>query len=315
MTPLWPFGCAHQAITVSRKPPTPPTRIEKTVSAGEGTYYQKAGRMLSVPGIVFFIACLILSSLQPVLAAETTAPNDDLSTVVLENGGIVRGPRDKKVIALEFTGGSFADGGTTILAELKKRDIKASFFFTGDFFRITEFGPLIHKIRGEGHYLGPHSDKHPLYASWDNPPKLQVTREEFDADLDANFRTLAKFNILASDARFFIPPFEHYTPEISDWTSSRGMVLINLTRGTRSPADYMQDDDPKFVSAADIVRSILDYEKKDAHGLNGFLLLMHVGSGPGRTKDKLYNHLGSLLDELLSRGYRFARVDEMLSGK
>ena len=31
---------------------------------------------------------------------------------VYDRGCILRGPRDKKLIALEFTGGSFADGGT-----------------------------------------------------------------------------------------------------------------------------------------------------------------------------------------------------------
>lgn len=243
----------------------------------------------------------------------TTQSNvDPRSTVTLDRGCIVRGPRDEKVIALEFTGGSFADGGTIILDTLDKHGIKGSFFFIGDFFRNEDFHPLIHRIRDDGHYLGPHSDKHPLYASWEDPPVLQITKEEFNADLDANMETLAKFGVAAEDARFFVPPYEHYTQEISDWTAERGMVLINLTRGTRTHADYMQDDDPRYVTSDEMVKSVLDYEEKDPDGLNGFLLLSHVGAGPGRTKDHLYKHLDGLITELKSRGYRFVRVDELL---
>jgi endoglucanase len=246
---------------------------------------------------------------------QETMTQDAPSTFTYDRGCIVRGPRNQKKIALEFTGGYFADGGTTILNELKRRGIKASFFFVGDFYRNPEFRALIERIRDEGHYLGPHSDKHPLYATWDNPPKLEITREAFDADLSANMREIRKLGIADADAKYFIPPFEHFTPEIVEWTTARGMVLINYTPGARSHADYMEDDDPKFISATEMVKTVLDKEKNNPDGLSGWLLLMHIGSGPKRTRDHLYDHLGGMLDELLKRGYGFVRVDEMLGAK
>lgn len=246
-------------------------------------------------------------------SSQVTATPDPRSTNTLDRGCIVRGPRDKKVLALEFTGGYFAEGGDVILETLKKHNIKGSFFFVGDFYREPKFQDLIKRIHAEGHYLGPHSDKHPLYATWENPPKLQISKEDFNTDLDANMAAIARFGISAHDARFFIPPFEHYTQEISDWTAERGMVHMNFTGGTRSNADYMQDDDPKFISSEDILKSILTYEQKDPDGLNGFLLLTHIGAGPGRSRDKFFNHLDELITELKRRGYSFARVDELLS--
>lgn len=246
---------------------------------------------------------------------QTAFSTDPRSTNTLDRGGIIRGPRDKKVLALEFTGGHFAEGGTVILDTLKKHDIKGSFFFIGDFFREPKFEDVIKRIKNEGHYLGAHSDKHPLYATWENPPKLQITKEEFNKDLDDNMKELERFGVSAEDSTFFIPPYEHYTQEISDWTAERGMILMNYTPGTRSNADYMQDDDPKFVSSPDMVKSIFDYEEKDPDGLNGFLLLTHIGAGPGRTKDKLFNHLDEIITELKARGYSFQRVDELLSPK
>ncbi|MCX7717010.1 MAG: polysaccharide deacetylase family protein [Candidatus Sumerlaeaceae bacterium] len=258
------------------------------------------------------------------LAAATTATaapdfgeitmQENKSSITMERGAVVRGPRDRRVLAVQFTGGQYADGGTTILEELKKRGIKASFYFTGDFLRTPEFKPLIERIRDEGHYLGPHGDKHLLYASWEQPPKLLITREEFDSDLTANMQEIERFGIPKDKARFFNPAYQHYTREIADWTRARGMVLVNYSTGTLSHADYMLDDDPRYRSSEEMVRSVLEYEKQDPDGLNGFILHMHIGAGPGRTRDHLYNYLGGLLDELRRRGYSFVRVDELLKG-
>ena len=46
--------------------------------------------------------------------------------------------------------------------------------------------------------------------------------------------------------------------------------------------------------------------------MNGFILLLHVGSGPGR-HDKFHDRFGELLDYLDSKGYQFVRVDELLN--
>jgi endoglucanase len=265
--------------------------------------------------LLFF---LMLMHLQQLGAAEPAGSfggstlADSSTSITYDRGCIIRGPRSSKRLALEFTGGSFADGGTTILDTLKQRRAKASFFFIGDFFRKPDFSPLVRRILDEGHYLGPHSDKHPLYASWEHPPELLISRQDFDADLERNMQTLAALGVGKSQARYFIPPYEHYTPEISEWTKAHGMVLINYTPGTRSHADYMEDSHKNFISSADMVKSVLNYEEKDPYGLNGFLLLMHIGAGPGRTRDKLYNQLGEMMDELTQRGYTFVRVDELL---
>ncbi len=63
-----------------------------------------------------------------------------VTSFTYDRGCIIRGPVDKKLIALEFTGGYFADGGTTILNELKKRNIKASFFLSAIFTGTRNFG-------------------------------------------------------------------------------------------------------------------------------------------------------------------------------
>jgi len=230
-----------------------------------------------------------------------------------EHGGIVRGPTDRKRLALVFTGGQHGEGAEAILDALKQRGRKASFFVTGDFIRVEAHQPILRRIVAEGHYLGPHSDSHPLYCAWENRGKTLVTEAFFRADLEKNLRDLALFGFCRDQMRFFIPPYEWYNSDISTWAAAMGVVLFNFTPGTRSNADYMLDSDPRFVSSRKLYAGILAYEAGHVDGLNGFLLLLHLGAGPGRT-DKMHRYVAPLLDELAKRGYELVRVDELLRG-
>jgi peptidoglycan/xylan/chitin deacetylase (PgdA/CDA1 family) len=227
------------------------------------------------------------------------------------DGGIIRGPKDKKQIALEFTADQFSDGGKIILDELAKRGVKASFFFTGNFFTNSENTALAKRIVKEGHYLGPHSDKHLLYCPWEGPKKTLVSKELFRRDLENNLKKITKLGVKRTEIKYWIPPYEHYNEEIVSWSRELGLTLLNFTPGTRSTADYTEDDAKNFVSSKTIFDSIIKKEQGDSSGLNGFLLLAHFGVGPKRT-DKFYNHIGALLDYLEKRGYEFVRVDELL---
>ena len=56
--------------------------------------------------------------------AELRAATNDAGCL-LAGGGVIRGPVGEKKIALVFTGHSFAEGGATILDELKKHHAPA----------------------------------------------------------------------------------------------------------------------------------------------------------------------------------------------
>ena len=229
-------------------------------------------------------------------------------------GGIIRGPTSSKRLAIVFTGHEYAEGGETILNELSRHKAKGSFFVTGDFLTNSNFKPLIRRIIREGHYLGPHSDKHLLYCPWEGPKKTLVTRAEFQSDLERNLRKMEAVGIPRSAIRYFLPPYEHYNQEVVDWSKAMGLTLVNFTPGTRSNADYTGEADRNFVSSQAIFDSIMRKERQDPDGLNGFLLLVHIGSGPGRA-DKFSARFGEMLDYLAGKGYRCVRVDELVEGK
>ncbi|MEW5797377.1 MAG: glycoside hydrolase family 9 protein [Bacteroidota bacterium] len=223
------------------------------------------------------------------------------------HGGIVRMDSTKKEVYLIVTGHEFADGAASILATLKKQNVKASFFFTGDFYRNKKFSSLIRKLKNEGHYLGAHSDKHLSYCSWKERDSLLVTKDSFIIDLRKNYIEMAKFGISSSEAKYFLPPFEWYNRTISNWTNEYGLTLINFTPGTSSNADYTTPSMPNYISSDSIAGRILRYESVERNGLNGFLLLSHIGTDKQR-EDKFYEKLDGLISELKRRGYSFKRL-------
>ncbi len=92
-------------------------------------------------------------------------------------GGVIRTDTTKKEINLVFTSDGHADGYETIRAVLKKHNIKAGFFFTGNFYRKPELAHIVRALKEDGHYLGAHSDRHLLYAPWENRDSTLVTKE------------------------------------------------------------------------------------------------------------------------------------------
>jgi endoglucanase len=120
---------------------------------------------------------------------------------------------------------------------------------------------------------------------------------------------MKKFGIGKEQARYFLPPFEWYNNSIVSWTREMDLTLINFSAGTLSHADYTTPEMRNYRSSDVIYQSVMEYEKKN--GMNGFILLVHIGSDPAR-KDKFYSRLDELVKELKSNGYRFVRVDELM---
>jgi len=135
-----------------------------------------------------------------------------------------------------------------------------------------------------------------------------VNRQEFEKDLLVNYEAMKKFRITRDKAQFFIPPYEWYNDSISGWTNALGLHLINFSPGTKSTADYTTPDMKNYRSSEEIMQSI----KQLSAGLNGFILLLHIGTDAKRT-DKFYARLPELIEYLIAENYEFVRVDDMLA--
>ncbi len=245
-------------------------------------------------------------------AATTRVDAPDASRFTLDRGGITRGDRSRRELALVFTGGDYGEGSSHILDVLHRRRVQAGFFVTGDFLRKPGHDDVVRRMVAEGHYVGPHSDRHLLYAPWDDRDRSLVTQEEFRADLARNIADLRSLGALRDAGPvYFIPPYEWYNARQVAWARDMGVTLFNFSPGSGSNRDYVPEGEPRFVPSRTILADILAYERNDSDGLNGFILLLHVGAD---RRDKMFLLLESLLDELAARGYGFVRIDRLLDG-
>ena len=159
--------------------------------------------------------------------------------------------------------------------------------------------------------MGPHSYEHLLYCDWNKRDSLLVNRENFSNDLLSNLDIMHSKGFNTIKVKYFLPPYEWYNDSITAWTKHLGPQLINYTLGTLSHADYTTSNDKNYRSSATIYNSIINYEGSKPAGLNGFILLIHIGAGPGRT-DKFYSRLPELIKYLKQKGYQFQTVDQLL---
>ncbi len=225
-------------------------------------------------------------------------------------GGVTRGDTSKKQLALVFTGGDFGEGSQHILDVLARRGARANFFVTGDFIRKPDLVAHLRRMVTDGHYLGPHSDAHALYAPWEDRSKTLVTEAFFKTDLRKNINDLRKLGALKGPGPvYFIPPYEWYNADQARWAREMNVLLFNFTPGSGSNRDWAPESHKSFAPSAKIYEDILTYERKDPHGLNGFILLLHLGS---ERTDKMFLLLEPLIEEIQRRGYEFVRIDELL---
>lgn len=227
-------------------------------------------------------------------------------------GAIVRGDQSKKEIALVFTGDEYGEGLASITQSLQQQKVKASFFFTGRFYRTQSFQPGIRKLFKEQHFLGPHSDQHLLYNDWRNRDSTLVTRDSLEIDYLKNLEAIKETGVLKPEAfRYYIPPYEWWNREIAGWFRSTNVQLFSFTPGTTSNADYTWPDMGKSYKSSEQILTTIKSVAKKPGGLNGAILLLHVGTDVRRT-DKLYNRLDELMLYLTKEGYSFKRIDELL---
>lgn len=223
-------------------------------------------------------------------------------------GAIIRLNPSEKNIYLVFTADSFFEGGNHVLEVLGKKNVRGSFFLTGNFLRNDSFQKMVKKIKKQGHYIGIHSDQHLLYCDWLKRDSTLVNYQMFESDVKNNFRELEKFGVKPEQAKYFIPPYEWYNQKIIDWSRNLGIDVINFTPGTGTNADYTTSKMKNYKTSVKIYGDLLKYEKDHPLGLNGAILLIHPGTSPART-DKFYRLLEDLIRHFSSRGYQFKSLN------
>lgn len=185
----------------------------------------------------------------------------------------------QKVFALTFDDGPHPTYTPQVLAVLKKRGVKATFFMVGAMVRA--YPQMAQKVRNAGHATASHSWSHPLAPK---SPKTEIERT------DAVMKS-----VLGNRNTLFRPPYGLLHNGMADAALGRGeSVIIWSSFG----ADWDKKATAKTIAAKVLRRAS-----------PGGIALLHDGGG---NRGATVAALPIIIEALKKRGYRFVTVPQLL---
>ena len=186
------------------------------------------------------------------------------------------GDVEKKKVAITFDDGPHPQYTPEMLAGLKERNVKATFFLLGQ--EVEKYPELVKQIQEEGHLIGNHSYQHEQLSKLAmDQACAQVTRTN---DLI--------YGITGVYPAYLRPPFGDWHKELD---CKVNMVEVLWDVDTR---DWSIQDHGKIVEKA--LKDVQD----------NAIILMHDGYETSVTAAM------EIIDTLQKQGYEFVTVDEMI---
>lgn len=228
-----------------------------------------------------------------------------------------RGNKTSMNMTFTFDGGSLDNEVATILKTLKDRNIKTTFFLTGNF--IESYPNRVKQILSGGHEIANHTLTHPHLTTFEKNRKhnTKVTKKFFLSQLKKTEENY--FEVTGKKlAPFWRAPYGEVNKEIISWAFEAGYIHVGWTsngsaRETLDTLDWVAQKNSRiYFSAKEIKNKILNFDKNGS-GLSGGIVLMHLGTN--RRSDKASSELGAMLDGALWRGYRPVKVSKLYIDK
>ena len=189
---------------------------------------------------------------------------------------------ERRVMYLTFDEG-YENGYTPqILDTLKKYNVPAAFFITGDYFNREQ--ELVERMYNEGHIIGNHTEHHYNLHKLENPEKMQ---EELKI-LDEKF-----FEKFGEHMRYMRPPEGEYSPRVLAAAKDAGYKTALWSFAYR---DWERNSEKGSKYAFDAVVPYFH---------NGAVLLLHAVS-----KDNA-DALESIISSAREQGYEFKSLDDI----
>ena len=181
-----------------------------------------------------------------------------------------------KKIALTFDDGPHPYYTQQLLKGLKERNVKATFFITGQ--NVKAYPEIVKEIYAEGHLIGNHTYSH-----------IQLTSKNEESFKQEILRTNEAIKeVTGQDTIYVRPPYGSWNKEFEKELNMFPVLW------TVDPLDWCSSD------ASRIVRSVCSKAKEND------IILMH-----DQYKTTVTAAL-KIVDELTQKGYEFVTVDELL---
>jgi len=236
---------------------------------------------------------------------------------VTTSSDLDRGDPETGRVAITFDGGSYGNGAERILDVLKERELKATFFLTGEFMK--RFPGITRRIASDGHEVGNHCYSHPHLTTFAENHRQDtipgVNRSFLIKELKMNEELFVKLTG-GKMVPLWRAPFGEQNEAIRQWASEAGYRHVSWTydpktRKSLDGLDWVSDrGSALYLSSNQIVNKILSFDKETDLGLSGGIVLLHLGSE--RKDDPFYPKLGKLIDGLEKKGYVVGSVSSVM---
>lgn len=201
---------------------------------------------------------LLTAPPQPGRALVVPRLKGRMSVLTPEAALIERGRADLPRVALTLDAGAGSEPVPSILATLRERDIRVTFFLTGAWVRDNP--DLARQIVADGHEIANHSLNHPDFRDLEN--------EQIVDELDSTERLIKE--IAGVTARpFFRPPYGAYDRRVLLTVAEQGYLPIYWTLDSLDSVG--EPKTPEFL--VERVTTTLTAEE-----LRGAIILAHCGS-------------------------------------
>ena len=197
-----------------------------------------------------------------------------------ESQAISRVPTSHKVVALTIDDGPHKKVTPEILAILREKKVRATFFVLG--VNAEHSQQLLAQEVADGHEIGAHTYSHPVLSKLE-PAKIAA---EFDKAEKAILSVAPKPTL-------FRPPGGFYNPQVINTARQKGYTTVLWSI---DPRDWSCPPTEK------VVEKVLKETKP------GSIILLHDGQFPLPTPQAL----AIIIDRLRERGYEFVTVSELL---
>ncbi|WDL95117.1 polysaccharide deacetylase family protein [Alicyclobacillus sp. ALC3] len=200
------------------------------------------------------------------------------------NEVILRGPSDRRAVALTFDDGPDNVWTPLILSVLAKYSVKATFTCVG---QMVQGNPaILQQIFQAGHNIENHS--------WSHPDFTKVSATEAKSQIERTNLLISQ--ILHVKPRFFRPPYGAINDQVIAEVVSLGMKIL-----------YWDVDslDWSGLTKEQVVANVL------AHTEPGSIILMHSAGGRGGLADTV-QALPSIIETFRREGYLLTTLADLL---
>jgi peptidoglycan/xylan/chitin deacetylase (PgdA/CDA1 family) len=209
--------------------------------------------------------------------------------VLVRKGTFYRAQRADKVVALTFDDGPSPIWTPQVLDELKKAEVKATFFMLGS--HVERYPAIARRVLAEGHEIGNHTYDHHVLIYY----KMEELEKEIQEAEDAIKA------VTGQSPRYFRPP--------KAWLSSREKKKIEemgykIVLWSLNSKDWVTFHDKQITSY--VLKRIQP----------GDIILFHDSGGvfttEGGNRAQTVKTIPRLVKKLKERGYRFVTISELM---